>query len=326
MGYPYYQYINYYRELNELVKSELKVNHVDVLMSEFYEYTLNKENIIKAHFLIQEMGHDYSSPFSLPMFEWGRISSYPAPANLVIETKNEFRILKNLAYNAFFNRSMHFDKNCIEISKAIRHKNEPTPKKMMDDITYFDKEFGQYPPLLQTRFKYNQFVISTMNPYYQYEGDRKNNRPNHELLTSLSMKNGLLYGNIDEHGFEILNSDKDHNNIWILDKYGKLFAVNIDNTFYHHSYFIKKNGYGLPIAAGGHFNVKQGKIIHIDNYSGHYLPNEDQLLLAAHYLYEQNVLAHDVVVESREGHHYSLNDIQALDVNAILAKYRELEQ
>ena len=93
----------------------------------------------------------------------------------------------------------------------------------------------------------------------------------------------------------------------------------------HHSYFLKTEGYGRPIACGGHISVKDGKVTMLNNGSGHYQPNIDQLLLVAHHLYKQGVLGENIVVQDAVlDKSYNLSDIVQINTKDILSKYPEL--
>lgn len=311
------QAANYYQELNTLVKKALNVGHIDTVTLYVDNANLQPENIVKSYFLIHEMGLTYKNRFP-------HIQNSPF---LPMHTQNEFRILKNLTYNLFFNASNYLDPRCIELSKSLREKKDPSKQEeYTDDIDYFNKEFGQYPPLVHTRFKYKDLVISTMRAKHGYEGAHPANRLLLKIETSVQIKNGRLYGNIDGNGYKAINTTAYRNNIWVFSKIGEFFAINIEKTPYKHSYLLKNQGYGIPVAAAGEFEASDGKIYYLNNCSGHYSPNEDQLLLAAYQLYKQGVLANDIVIQKcKSPIQYSLSDIKTINRQAILSRYRELD-
>jgi hypothetical protein len=97
-----------------------------------------------------------------------------------------------------------------------------------------------------------------------------------------------------------------------------------------HSFFRKKDGFGKPIACGGHFEVENGKIIKIDASSGHYKPTKDQLILAIKFLHKQGVVADQIDIEyfdieSNALISLKLEEVLNTESKIILDKYEELE-
>ena len=69
--------------------------------------------------------------------------------------------------------------------------------------------------------------------------------------------------------------------------------------------------------------IKDGKIIKINNSSGHYQPNADQLNLAAHYLFGKGVLTLDAQI-SNYSNTFTSDNIIDLDINEILSQYQAM--
>lgn len=212
--------------------------------------------------------------------------------------------------------------------------NVPAQPKL-GSIEYFRDKFGSYPPPLLQQFKFEKLVVSTMDPLYGFEGDHPDNTPDKKQTCLLTIREGLLYRQ-DASLFTTDVAPKALNDyglfIWVLSKKGKIYSTtsygergkwSIGN---HHSFFLKSEGYGKPITAGGHIKAIEGKITELDNGSGHYKPNSDQLLLAAHYFYTQNILAENVAIQDTILQAtYRFSDIAKINPLEILAKYKELD-
>jgi len=102
----------------------------------------------------------------------------------------------------------------------------------------------------------------------------------------------------------------------------------------HHTYFLKskpgKIGYGIGknVACAGMLQAKNGKIVFIDNSSGHYLPIEDQLKVAVQFLSKKGVLDKNIKISVREPDYEGggtkevyLESIMGENIGTILSSY-----
>lgn len=219
-----------------------------------------------------------------------------------------------------------------DASNILQIDNLPPSKP--GSIRYFKEKFGIYPPPTAQRFKYESFVLVTLDPQYGYEGDRADNTPTKKEDCQLTINNGVLYGkNGDLFSTHIPAKAFNDNGIflWVLGKKGTLYTTTMYGDISQaaignqHSFFEKKDGFGKPIAGGGHIKAENGKITELDPASGHYKPNDDQFLLCLHYLYQQGVLSNNFIGNNtflKET--YTLKDIASIDPDEILARYKEL--
>lgn len=208
---------------------------------------------------------------------------------------------------------------------------------------YFVEKYGSYPPQTHIRFKYDKFVLSTLcSDYTNSEADKPDNTPDKKQKCRLEIKDGLLYS-ASGSLFSTDASKKAFNDsgewIFVIDKKGRIYSdtmygdvakISIGNN---HSFFLKSKegkpfyGFGKPIALGGHLTAKDGKIIKIDNASGHYKPNFDQLKLGLAYLFEENLLSDEVDISCSDGNqiqHMGIDDVKLIDASSILDQYETL--
>jgi starch synthase len=181
-------------------------------------------------------------------------------------------------------------------------------------------------------FKYNNFVLTTNT--FGSEGHKETNAPDIKANTKTYFEDGKIYYTQNK---ELL---KNGSGIYDLDKKGTFYfyydennpIINNNDRCIHHSYFLKGKvgeklyGYGRPLASAGHADIKDGKILFINNRSGHYLPNADQLKLATHHLMKQNVVDDNLDISFVDlGIHWKLSDIQTLNIVDILGQYSDLD-
>ena len=189
------------------------------------------------------------------------------------------------------------------------------------NIAYFIQQYGVYPPPVQQRFKNDELLMCTLdsvntNSEIGYPG----NDSDKKQTSICNIMDELIYQNSDTP------VDAQHL-IWVMDKNSKLYISESSGSSggVHHSYFLKKEGFGKPLACGGHMSIKQGKIIEIDNSSGHYKPNTDQLILAAHAFYKKGILSEDVKIHDHNiNRQYTYSDIASVKPQEILKNYQEL--
>lgn len=180
----------------------------------------------------------------------------------------------------------------------------------------------------QTRFSYvNQdgtaFILTTQ-VNFSSESTHQGNDPGLKNPSRTFVEEGLLK---DRDG-KILNVQ---NYIYVMNKEGELFLSpqGTESGARHHSYIIKsEEGYGKPIACGGHLDIKDGKITRIDNGSGHYRPNEEQLIMAAAHLYKKGLVDFSTDIQfqgDKEFKKLNLQEILEISPPRIVAKYPPLE-
>ncbi|WPY00514.1 hypothetical protein Trichorick_00392 [Candidatus Trichorickettsia mobilis] len=233
-----------------------------------------------------------------------------------------------VTYCQFTLEAINDNQNFIELPKEEKANEvaieQPLAIVKKGNIAYFKQQFGMYPPPVQQRFKNDKLVICTLGPInINSEIDFPGNDHNKKETSATTIINYLLYKNDD-----ITNLINQENLLWVMDKNGKLYTSTTENGM-HHSYFLKTEGYGKPVACGGHMSIKNGKVTMLNDGSGHYTPNSDQLLLAAHFLYKQGVLDENVIVnvgswDKNNRRSYNLADIAQINTQDILGKYSEL--
>ncbi len=83
---------------------------------------------------------------------------------------------------------------------------------------------------------------------------------------------GLLVNK--QTGLPFDTGDKPDGAIFVIDAHGRIYAsAENEQGRFHHSSFTG----GEPVALAGHIVVRDGKLMHINNLSGHYWPDGDQL-------------------------------------------------
>ena len=205
--------------------------------------------------------------------------------------------------------------------------------------------YGVYPPIEHPQFRYGELVIRTLDPEVSNESYMIDNVLDKKKTCKLDIKDGLIY-----HADGVFTTDfilKDNpilknTYIWVLDHHGQLFAAPeyaqsiCGKILNHHSFFSKKDGFGKPIACGGQFEVRDGKIIRIDANSGHYKPSKDQLILAIQFFNKSGVISDKVTIEYPDGSPWinkcdavmeflNLQDVLSINPEYILSKYPLLE-
>lgn len=286
-----------------------------------------------------------------------------APLNPIItleEQTDEFYIFKltdpktNSIYNVFVEPNLQatvntgnngsFVQEPIEIpipetqplaevndSKKIKKSSSKLIQAIID-------KYGEYPPAEHPQVKYNELILRTLDPQYSREDNRLDNKLDKKITSKLSIKKGQLF-NKDGDIFSTIQKD-DYSEkiyIWVLDHQGNLYSSPMHGEISQaaignqHSFFRKKEGFGKPIACGGHFKVNvEGKITEIDNCSGHYKPTKDQLILAIKFLHKEGVLIEDLKInyfdrEKEENQTMSLEEALNINSETILSKYPPLD-
>lgn len=143
-------------------------------------------------------------------------------------------------------------------------------------------------------YEYNGRILAKQ-PVPINEKDDPGNETYLQEQSKTFVKDGVLY---DSKG-ALLDTNNDFF-IYVISKKGILYTaapISLTGARVHHSYLMKSKpskehfGIGKDIACAGHILVTQGKIVHMDNQSGHYKPNKEQLILEIQQLYKQDVLS-----------------------------------
>ncbi len=186
----------------------------------------------------------------------------------------------------------------------------------------------------QQRYKFGDLVLGSQILIHDENNQR--NTPDIKTKSKTFFQNGVIYTSNASNGLDAnktVETNPELDYIYVVDKKGKLFVNTVESVYNHHLFLKGKPEdpcftYGKEAACGGHLKIKAGKIIEINNMSGHYQPIKDQMKLVAHYFYKQNILANDVVVMAREKAEefetYTLSDIANFNVGEILAQYNEM--
>lgn len=139
--------------------------------------------------------------------------------------------------------------------------------------------------------------------------------------TKVHVSEGLLHKDGKVLTFNVDPQDGVDCRNYVVDKRGDLYVKVICN----HSWLRKQRGVGKSVQCAGKIGIVNGKIAYMDNDSGHYKPNEDQLLLCAYNFFKAGLLANDVVIRSVAAGKFSIKDIKLLNAEEILSKYREVD-
>jgi filamentous hemagglutinin family protein len=103
-------------------------------------------------------------------------------------------------------------------------------------------------------------------------------------LREVEVKNGLIVEKVSGELFDT-GSNKE-GAIFVMDGQGRIYATTEQRSaYFHHSSLLG----GEPVAMAGHMFVQDGKLVHINNQSGHYKPDLGQLKQMRGYLAEQGV-------------------------------------
>lgn len=129
---------------------------------------------------------------------------------------------------------------------------------------------------------------------------------------------GKLYYIDTQNGFSLIPCDSIgslEETIFVMNAQGDLFIHPAAVTgIIHHSSLLA----GSPVMFAGQIQIKDGKILQIDNLSGHYLPGERNILLGMNYLKTKNALDDAQIKLSLKE-----NDFKGRDYNVKNFKVRE---
>lgn len=138
----------------------------------------------------------------------------------------------------------------------------------------FSKAAG-YPALIPMQEEYIERDLET-TPYFPHD---------ERLKLELKPTNGFLISNHQHKAFSFLDR------IFVISSDGKMYSLSSVRMFsFHHSSPVS----GEPVIFAGNAKFMNGKIIRIDNNSGHYRPNEVHFFNALIYLKALHVLSENV--------------------------------
>ncbi|MBK2356867.1 glycogen/starch synthase [Francisella hispaniensis] len=161
--------------------------------------------------------------------------------------------------------------------------------------------------------KKNNFLISTASIY-----DDINSECNYENID----KNSIIYNAENKKIVSEIGGSGMF--IWVLDIDGNFYIDNGKNgNKLCHAFICKnKNQIPKPIVCAGDIKIESGKIVYIDNRSGHYKPTLDQFLLALKYLDKIGILNENVKIkEETYNLDITIEQIRNIDVNKIKSLY-----
>lgn len=178
-----------------------------------------------------------------------------------------------------------------------------------------------------------KFILTTQDSFN--ESKMPGNDEKAKEYCATFFKDGKIYNTKSGK----LIGDSESTLLYVMSKTGKLYIHTREfiKLGVHHSYILKGKqgseieGYGKPVASAGMLKVKNGKITFIDNSSGHYQPNKDQLKIAAKFLKSQGVFSDYgflQLYEDKKGACFSSNmnfsDLDKVVVGDILDQYAEV--
>ncbi|WP_178030949.1 hypothetical protein [Pelagibaculum spongiae] len=95
----------------------------------------------------------------------------------------------------------------------------------------------------------------------------------------VTVQDGLLY----RRGTKLMTANESW--AFVMDKDGEIYCGRKSGDVEHHSAFLS----GRPVAAAGHIRVVAGKLLYVNNSSGHYQPTKEYMLQFKKELVKQGV-------------------------------------
>jgi hypothetical protein len=217
--------------------------------------------------------------------------------------------------------------NYISRNEELRKTILNLPKTEYRSLNYKEKIAYYNVNKLKVTFKFNDLLLTS-----QTSGDESSHLGNMVDLKNKAktyFENGKIYFN------DTKNVASCENFIYAVDKKGILYTYSSSNAegATHHSYFLKGTpnkglyGYGKPISSAGSIKIHDGKIVEIDNSSGHYLPDLKQTLLVAKLFKEKDVLSDNCIIKDHTNinAHYTIKDLDNINSLDILGNYNDLD-
>jgi len=141
----------------------------------------------------------------------------------------------------------------------------------------------------------------------------------------LVVRDGLLVNKVTGERFN--TGDKSDGAIYVIDSQGRMYASTENQLgVFHHTSFTG----GEPVASAGHVVVKDGKLLHINNASGHYRPDVGMLQQGVEVLADRGLDMGEVrivrfnadnknAVEQTDVHGNVLGNVAATNPEAMMA-------
>ena len=213
-----------------------------------------------------------------------------------LDDEEKIEYLDNLYERADTKTQQELKTILLDLGKKIQSS---LGNRIIDFVDFKDPQFRKH-PIAVPRFSTNQnFIISSL---VLEKGENATIKcpSNHESIqrdTLTEFREGKIYMN------NIPLTVRDE--IYVISPKGFLYTSDVTKVNVgHHHHFLKSKveklwyGCGKPVACAGHITIKDGKITAIDSRSGHYQPDRDQLLLAAHYLYQKGLLDENCIIHT----------------------------
>ncbi|MCP4923302.1 MAG: glycogen synthase [bacterium] len=197
-------------------------------------------------------------------------------------------------------------------------------------VRYIVNQLGGYPQkkLAFSHRDHFPFILGTLKTGKR-ERESEFNLFDLKERTRTIIKDGFIYQNNDDTIFDTGQMKKNPSFYvtWVLNKKGELFC-----GAQCHAFFLKSKrgnphyGFSKPVACAGDIIIRNGKIIYIDNRSGHYMPSLDQMLIATHYLHTLGILDKNCEIRNEStGTNISYADIINIAPEKIVSQYPSLE-
>lgn len=161
--------------------------------------------------------------------------------------------------------------------------------------------------------KKNNFLVSTASIY-----DDINSECNYENID----KNSIIYNAENKKIVSEIGGSGMF--IWVLDIDGNFYIDTGKNgNKLCHAFICKnKNQIPKPIVCAGDIKIESGKIVYMDNRSGHYKPTLDQFILALKYLDKIGILNENVKIKEEVYNlDITIGQIRNIDINKIKSLY-----
>ena len=157
---------------------------------------------------------------------------------------------------------------------------------------------GWYQPRKEYPMERRQYPL---DPYYYDEEHfgipQKRLRSHPPLVKHVTDPNELenyrVYfkdGQIVDHHARQFNCD---DCIFVVDLNGNMYIHEPLDGFFHHSSFVK----GMPVLAAGEIKFFDGRIVSLNNKSGHYKPDQESLDLPLSFFHEAGVRIEPEAIE-----------------------------
>ena len=128
----------------------------------------------------------------------------------------------------------------------------------------------------------------------------KNQRCDYQLKA----KDGKLFKNNSSELFDTSLVDPDKSLLYVISRKGKIYAARGSRHVVHHSSLLS----GKEVMAAGKIMTQDGKVIYINNNSGHYRPTARHLFQAILYFNKLDILSPNVCINIRHEGNYNLKD------------------